>query len=263
MTGPVCPTFSESSSPHLDQGTRADYARQRLEPRPGEFGYLCNSDLRSALESVATEERLRLLDFGADLSPYRALFPNADYRRADIGDAPDLDYQIRADGTVPEEPETFDFVLSTQVAEHVPSSRTYFSECFRLLRPGGRVVISTHGSFEDHSFPHDYQRWTADGLRRDLAACGFLEIVVQKLTTGPRAVMFHLERCLDTTSISRKSFFGLAWWITRVLEKFFRAPIHRIVDSALPGYRVVAHGQANQNFYVCVLARATKPLGKA
>ena len=41
----------------------------------------------------------------------------------------------------------------------------YLSECFRVLRPGGRMLLSTHGMFVYHPDPDDYWRWTCAGLQ--------------------------------------------------------------------------------------------------
>ena len=45
---------------------------------------------------------------------------------------------------------TFDFVLSFEVLEHVPNYRKALQECFRVLRAGGKLVISVpfHGEAE-------------------------------------------------------------------------------------------------------------------
>jgi SAM-dependent methyltransferase len=55
-------------------------------------------------------------------------------------------------------------VLSTQVLEHVQDPDVYLAECARLLRPGGSLVLSTHGSMYYHADPDDYWRWTMAGL---------------------------------------------------------------------------------------------------
>src|SRR5690242_7786990 len=82
------------------------YLRQRLEPMPGDPDYLHLRDLLRGLSSHQDSEALTVLDFGAGGSPYRSLFPNADYRRADFGEMSDLDYVIWNDSRVEEEDET-------------------------------------------------------------------------------------------------------------------------------------------------------------
>jgi SAM-dependent methyltransferase len=56
-------------------------------------------------------------------------------------------------------------VLSTQVLEHVLDPDVYLRECYRVLRPGGRLLLSTHGFMFYHPDPDDYWRWTCAGLR--------------------------------------------------------------------------------------------------
>ena len=50
---------------------------------------------------------------------------------------PDLDVLLYDGGTIPVSDESFDFVVSYQVLEHVASTKCIFSECIRILKPGG------------------------------------------------------------------------------------------------------------------------------
>lgn len=116
----------------------------------------------------------RVLDYGCAEVPYRHLFPSdADYVAADLPGNPLATLTLNEDATVPVEDATFDAVVSTQVLEHVSDPALYLSECFRVLRPGGRLLLSTHGIFVYHPDPVDLWRWTCAGLRTTVETPGF------------------------------------------------------------------------------------------
>ncbi len=43
-----------------------------------------------------------------------------------------------------------------------------------MLRPGGALVLSTHGVWLYHPHPEDHRRWTREGLVGDIQANGFI-----------------------------------------------------------------------------------------
>lgn len=51
-------------------------------------------------------------------------------------------------------------VLCSEVLEHVIDPRKVVSECARVLRPGGWLIITTLFSFPIHGYPNDYWRFT-------------------------------------------------------------------------------------------------------
>lgn len=62
--------------------------------------------------------------------------------------------------------ESFDFVLADQVLEHVAGDPfTAFSECHRVIRPGGLVIQTTCFFNLIHQHPTDYWRFTPNALR--------------------------------------------------------------------------------------------------
>ena len=116
-----------------------------------------------------------LLDLGCGSMPYREIFaPLAThYFGADIAMNPSADIHLDTSGRVPLGDSTVDVVLSTQVLEHVPAPGSYLEEAGRVLKPGGRLLLSTHGYWMYHPDPADYWRWTKDGLRKVIEEAGF------------------------------------------------------------------------------------------
>lgn len=70
----------------------------------------------------------------------------------------------------------FSGVLCSEVLEHVARPWIAIPEIFRVLQPGGYVVITTLFSFPEHGYPDDYYRYSASGIRLLLTDAGFIEI---------------------------------------------------------------------------------------
>lgn len=134
-------------------------------------------ELPAGIESMAVGAGLtgaaRVLDYGCADTPYRRLFGAAtEYVPADLAGNPRAEVEIAPDGTVPVDDGSMDVVLSTQVLEHVVDPARYLAECRRVLRPGGALLLSTHGIMVYHPDPDDYWRWTCAGLRRAVTEAG-------------------------------------------------------------------------------------------
>ncbi len=241
---------------HLaEQLDASDYTRQRMDPRPDDQFYLHLLDLRQALDACGTSEAVQLLDFGCGGSPYRGLFPNATYHRADYVPMPDLQFQVTPEGTLPAVAESaYDVILSTQVLEHVPTPQTYLAEALRVLKPGGTLVLSTHGTFPDHGCPFDFWRWTADGLAAELTRAGFSKPTILRLTSGPRAVVF----LFDQLCFSRSS--GLFMKVLSALYRRMRSLTNRIAAFCLDSHAQNSDpSPGSLDICIALLATATKP----
>lgn len=264
----------KSMNPKFNQPVMERRIQERLLPKPGDPDYLPLVDLLLAVKSVATSESVSILDYGAGSSPYRSLFPHSQYLRADILSAPaadcrknqkvgrddsypEPDYVILPDGRVSHESNSFDMILSTQVLEHVIDPQTYLSECLRLLKPGGKLFVTTHGSWHDHADPRDFWRWTADGLKYALEKAGFDILSVNKLTTGPRAILWLLQRSLSKDRPSRKNLLGLCHWLCRFVPLRW---IDTQADRLFPHRRVVSADVPGHQFYLVVAVCAQRPL---
>ena len=145
--------------------------RGRREAHPGDPTYALRAPLSRWVQEEARRAHeaygsYRLLDVGCGVKPYHPYF--APYASEHVGvdiDNPDADL----DGPIedlPVEDAAYDVVLSTQVLEHCLDPAAAVRELNRVTRPGGRVLLSTHGVYVYHPAPADLWRWTHAGLER-------------------------------------------------------------------------------------------------
>lgn len=162
-------------------------SRRRLHPRMIDADWLVMRDLGEAVDRAAeawSRPGLVAVDFGCGSAPYKSLFTarGCRYLAADL-DGP-VDINIDGNGRLLIDDGIADLLLSFQVLEHVRDLDTYLSEARRVLRPGGRMILSTHGVWLYHPHPEDYRRWTRVGLVQDIEARGF-QVVQCAPIVGP------------------------------------------------------------------------------
>jgi SAM-dependent methyltransferase len=151
-----------------------DLRRARPWHRLAYIVELLPAELRELSGELAVPPGGRVLDYGAAESPYRHFFaPDTDWVAADLPGNPDADVHLLADGSLPLPDDSVDAVLSTQVLEHVGDPGLHLAECLRVLRPGGRLLLSTHGLMVYHPDPIDLWRWTGAGLEHVVREAGF------------------------------------------------------------------------------------------
>ncbi len=127
-----------------------------------------------------------VVDMGCGNMPYRALFEARGARYVGCDIDPAAPVTITPGLPVALDAACASAVVSFQVLEHVWDLAWYLGECRRLLRPGGRLLLSTHGAWLYHPHPTDFRRWTEDGLAREIEAHSFAVETVTGLM-GPLA----------------------------------------------------------------------------
>src|SRR5262249_8323799 len=72
---------------------------------------------------------------------------------------------------------SYDFILCTQVLEHCTHPQRIIDECYRVLKPGGTLIVTVPSVFPVHGYPADNWRFMPDGLRRLLRAFSCVELL--------------------------------------------------------------------------------------
>jgi SAM-dependent methyltransferase len=170
---------------------------RRLRPRIWDYNYYGMRLIGQAFADLIARHLPasggRVVDFGCGTRPYEPLFAGrAEYVGVDVGPNPRADVRVEPGRPVPLPDATADLVLSTQVLEHVVDVEGYLAECRRLLKPGGVLLLSTHGFWLYHPYPTDVRRWTCWGLRHEVEKQGF-RVEDQRGCLGPLAYTTQLR----------------------------------------------------------------------
>jgi SAM-dependent methyltransferase len=140
--------------------------------------YISLSLIGHWLQDVALNEAHGImLDYGCGGQPYKDFFmPKlSGYIGADVSAAQGicLDIEIQPCQILPLEVASIDTLLSTQTLEHVEDVEFYVSECARVVRQEGVLILTAPMQWRHHEVPYDYWRFTKYGLISLLERHGF------------------------------------------------------------------------------------------
>lgn len=120
---------------------------------------------------------------------------------------------------------SFDVVLCTEVLEHLHTPALALAEFHRILKPGGKLILTTRFIFPLHDVPGDYYRYTKYGLRHLLRDFEIVELREEANTIETLAVLYQrIGFQCDTLGLRPLKFFWFlkakmlmlfAWILTR------------------------------------------------
>lgn len=251
---------SPTSAPSLGETlAESDYLRIRQRPRLRDGDYISLRDVHRVVLKHAGGFRGDVYDYGCGGAPYADLFQACrSYVKADVIPGPFVDRLLGADGMTGEGDGLYDWVFSTQVLEHVPQPERYLRECFRILRPGGEVLLTTHGFYPEHGCPYDFHRWTAESFLEAVRAAGFEVIAGGKLSVGVRGSVQMMHHCVWNLRVEGGGIREFVLGVVRKVYGWCAVPLLNWLADRFPG-QAEAASNAPSPLYIGVYARARKP----
>lgn len=128
------------------------------------------------------------MDLGCGSKPYENLFEVEQYIGVDVRisghDHSDSKIDVFYDGiTLPFADNEFDSALSSETFEHLPNPQHLAYELFRVLKPGGKLLLTVPFVWPEHEMPYDFSRFTAVGIERILTNAGFKTVSIKRSGT--------------------------------------------------------------------------------
>lgn len=133
--------------------------------------------------------------------------------------------------------QSFNVVVMFMVLEHLYNPIKAFSECSRILKKNGLLLLTTVQYWHNHDCPKDYYRYTDDGLSFLCKQSG-LKVIFLKSMGGPFLVLFHVME-LNLNGFLRKTILLLSPFFNYLDEKFFNHEDKRDLSDSV-GWSLLA-----------------------
>lgn len=213
----------------------------RLSHRSFRKRKITTKNLKRLCAEHKTEEKT-LVVHSEDVD-YRPYFPNAYTvtKRQSVPADLHVDLYYRALSNI--ESESYSVILCTGLLEHIPDPQRLIDELRRILRPGGKLIISASGVFSIHEGPNDFYHFTPFSFKLLFAQWDRIEVL--RGSCGPfETIAILIQRTLMQCQISPpvrllvEPLVGLLPMLDSFVAVQYdtagrRTPEHRI-DSMLP-----------------------------
>jgi SAM-dependent methyltransferase len=139
----------------------------------------------------------------------------------------------------------YDSAICLEVLEHIPNPSKAISEIYRILKPGGILVVSVPHLSRLHEEPYDFFRYTHYGLRALLEGAGF-QVLQMERRGGLNSFLSHQISLILV---------GLTWSVPVLKQIVFVMNQWLIVR---PSYFLDAHLDRSGKFalgYTCVVQK--------
>lgn len=227
---------------------KAVYYRQAFQPNF--FGLLINPFfiIRRALflgvkRLASSHNGGKLLDIGCGSKPYENLFNVDEYFGIDV-EVSGHDHRLsKVDKfyngrDIPFPNDEFDIVFSSEVFEHIFDIDYSLSEVYRVLNPGGKLILTCPFFWPEHEQPFDFGRYTSFGIEHLLKKHGFSCVSVSRSTGHFATLVQMLSAYISMHIFPKNPFLRIA------LNPLFIAPLNAfgiLLSPFMPESETVYH----------------------
>lgn len=138
---------------------------------------------------------------------------------------------------------TFDAIVMSEVLEHVQRPQAAVDSVHRLLKPGGRLILTVPFLFPIHDQPYDYYRYTRFGLHYLLR--DFQHVEVRERNSWAEAINVLAPRLFTQAGAQKEGMAGILALLLAV-RAVLRLPLVLLLSTLVPtnfmttGYVVIA-----------------------
>lgn len=142
-----------------------------------------------------------VLNIGAGSNNYKEYFPNLITLDIDAQKSPNIVADIHK---MPFRDNEFALILCTEVLEHLKNPMQAIKEIQRVLKSGGKLILTTRFIFPLHVVPNDYFRYTKYGLKELFKEWDIIELEAEANSLETIAVL--LQRLIFQVNYKNNKF---------------------------------------------------------
>lgn len=156
----------------------------KIHPNNSWKNWLLYKQAEKYLQKFSSNYGSVIYDLGCGEMPYKDFFLQFADKYVGV-DWSGTFHQLKADiisdlnKPLPIESQIADTVVSFSVIEHLSEPQTMLNEAYRILKPGGTMILQVPWQWWVHEAPYDYFRFSPHGLKYLFEKAGFKEITVE------------------------------------------------------------------------------------
>lgn len=181
----------------------------------------CGEGRGIALLSPQTEEYVALDKIQGVIDALKPKFPSVDFRQAVFPPFTDIPDNY------------FDTVISFQVIEHIKNDRLFLQEIQRVLKPGGKAIITTPNIKMSLSRNPWHEREYTSTELKDLASGIFSEVDMKGIAGNEKVMEYHDQNRASVARITRFDIFNLQYRLPNALLRIPYDLLNRVNRNRL------------------------------